>query len=447
MLAFLSRLSNRANKSDSLPTRASEVAPRRPRRPRGQAWVATTQLWKMVASRYCLLDGDREAVSTLLRSALLDGADATCSHGLLPGGAELNALMKAAFNGRAECLEPLLSVLNPDATMPSIHWTALMYAAAQGQGDCVQILAPLSDPALRDFEGRSALDIAMALVERELACLTTTVSDGLLALARHNEPTAQQWLQLAQWGVLANHPPLLRAALDHCDARKLTIARQYRAHADPALNVAAECGLADALQCLLDAGADPLGRGGERDRSALECAVDGFPHNAPGCSDCAAILRPLALAAPESMVAESALLHAIASDSGLTRTFFAVPDLNFKNAHGNTALHLAARFKNTEILEALLVRGADIRLRNEAGLTPLDIAFADKNWPVADALMSKMSAKEVARAMQQMTATLFPRSTPQFEAIVLEAVSGLNVQSSADATDPSAGRRAPGRRL
>ena len=49
-------------------------------------------------------------------------------------------------------------------------------------------------------------------------------------------------------------------------------------------------------------------------------------------------------------------------------------DVSFIDNDGNSALHLAVKFKQTNIVSALLLSGADSYLKNKAGLSPLDLA-------------------------------------------------------------------------
>ena len=49
-------------------------------------------------------------------------------------------------------------------------------------------------------------------------------------------------------------------------------------------------------------------------------------------------------------------------------------DTSCVDEDGNSALHLATKFKQTNIVSALLLSGADSYLKNKAGLTSLDLA-------------------------------------------------------------------------
>jgi|JFJP01.1.fsa_nt_gi Ankyrin repeat len=52
-------------------------------------------------------------------------------------------------------------------------------------------------------------------------------------------------------------------------------------------------------------------------------------------------------------------------------------DASCVDESGNSALHLAVKFKQTNIVSTLLLCGADSYLKNKAGLTPLDLVKKD----------------------------------------------------------------------
>lgn len=53
------------------------------------------------------------------------------------------------------------------------------------------------------------------------------------------------------------------------------------------------------------------------------------------------------------------------------------PQVNLQNSNGNTPLHLACQYPRVETVELLLKRGADVKIKNQQGLTPLDINFRE----------------------------------------------------------------------
>lgn len=49
--------------------------------------------------------------------------------------------------------------------------------------------------------------------------------------------------------------------------------------------------------------------------------------------------------------------------------------LNNKDKEGNTALMLAVTYGNTRVVRRLLIHGADRSIKNNEGLTPLEVAI------------------------------------------------------------------------
>jgi hypothetical protein len=75
--------------------------------------------------------------------------------------------------------------------------------------------------------------------------------------------------------------------------------------------------------------------------------------------------RTLLMSLVNSMTAPSSnLVQKVISDCG---------SINAKNVEGWTALHYAAEFRGTNIIELLLENGADLRATNSAGNTPLHL--------------------------------------------------------------------------
>lgn len=70
-------------------------------------------------------------------------------------------------------------------------------------------------------------------------------------------------------------------------------------------------------------------------------------------------------------------------------------EVNAEDADGNTALHAAAEAMETESCIELLNLGASVRVLNDFGETPLDLAASIKGNPVTDILLAA-SAREVA---------------------------------------------------
>ena len=67
------------------------------------------------------------------------------------------ALMLAAEQGRAECVETLAPLENGRKNV--YGWTALMYSAENGHLECIKILAPL-EKGMKNKKGLTAKSIA-----------------------------------------------------------------------------------------------------------------------------------------------------------------------------------------------------------------------------------------------------------------------------------------------
>jgi hypothetical protein len=91
---------------------------------------------------------------------------------------EKTAMVYAAGNGNADCVQALLGA-GVDANARYAHdATALMWAAAYGKDDTVRLLLSKgADPSARDERGETALTIA----EREKQAGASTLLQGALA--------------------------------------------------------------------------------------------------------------------------------------------------------------------------------------------------------------------------------------------------------------------------
>lgn len=65
------------------------------------------------------------------------------------------------------------------------------------------------------------------------------------------------------------------------------------------------------------------------------------------------------------------------------------PDINAKNDDGQTPLHYAITFRETEMAIKLIDAGADIDVRNKKGRTPFQLASHLGNKEIADHITSK----------------------------------------------------------
>ena len=66
-----------------------------------------------------------------------------------------------------------------------------------------------------------------------------------------------------------------------------------------------------------------------------------------------------------------------AGDMGLVTELVDKVDLDSPDKPGNTSLHSAALFNQTEMIKLFLQRGASLSAKNNIGETPVDIASVD----------------------------------------------------------------------
>ncbi|XP_026304000.1 putative ankyrin repeat domain-containing protein 30B-like [Piliocolobus tephrosceles] len=65
------------------------------------------------------------------------------------------------------------------------------------------------------------------------------------------------------------------------------------------------------------------------------------------------------------------------------------PNANIVDVYGNTALHYAVHSENLSMVAKLLSRGADIEVKNKAGLTPLLLAITKRSEEIVEFLVTK----------------------------------------------------------
>jgi ankyrin repeat protein len=126
--------------------------------------------------------GDLEA----LRAALADGADPS---GQSVGG--VCALVMAISNGRAACVEELAGLTDPDVRDAMSNRTPLMWAASLGEVECVRLLAKRGN-----LDARAAPDGGTALMwaasgdrpDQIVAALLEAGADPVIANARGATP-------------------------------------------------------------------------------------------------------------------------------------------------------------------------------------------------------------------------------------------------------------------
>ena len=69
--------------------------------------------------------------------------------------------------------------------------------------------------------------------------------------------------------------------------------------------------------------------------------------------------------------------------------------VDFRDNHGSTPLHKACQYGQTQFLSFLIENGADVRLKNSVGQTPLDIAVGNMDSKTTHALLDSIPASSI----------------------------------------------------
>ena len=301
---------------------------------------------------------------------------------LLTAGADPNLrdssgstpLALAAFNGFRNVMEPLLrnrADPNLTTTNPPAYYTEkdrqqstgapLHFAAFRGDAAMVSLLlANHADVQLgRPWSKETALNIAAGRGDTNVARLLIAAGANVNAAPLNGGFTP---LHTAAFNRQREMVRLLleKGALPNANA-------VYRDPDTTPLMIAAERGDSGIVCLLLDAKADPNPKT-TNGYSALLGAI---------WSDQADLVKLLLAHRADANARKDGiplLETALRSTNAVFATMLeAKPDLNARNAKGRTALHLAVQSGLVEKAEMLLAAGADPNIRDNDGLTPLDL--------------------------------------------------------------------------
>ena len=379
----------------------------------------------------------------------------------------LNALSKGASvaNGGviASDLEALEAVrlLAPLSDLsfvePSLRKNALMLAFEQKKTLCAAFLAPLSDAAQRNAHGHSALAIALAKGARKGAVgidaemVKKAHAQALKCVVQGIEPTAEQWEEIARVAVENGDPELLEDASHHCGLGEIQVEEGLLhggrgSEFGSLLFLAARGSSAEVIETLLRAGLNPE-EGRPRNPQFTEgttplmhavhesaTRVADFSTSGQENEPRLACVRALARVSDptaRNVIGEGALSIAIEHSAAQSLKILlahghspnTVDDDGFTALHLAVTLHAETAFEKTdraeECIEAL-AEVSDLKRKNKAGETALDIAISSGDVHVIDILLGAMSPEQAHDAMAKVHAALFPRGARKLEARELE---------------------------
>jgi ankyrin repeat protein len=281
---------------------------------------------------------------------------------LIKQGADVNAhsktgftaLMFAAQQGDADSARILLAAkANPNEVMPKTGATPLIIASAISQPEVVSLLLDNgADPNVKDANGFTSLHHAVRDTDYGVDPATKAIQVKVVkALLAHGaNPNAR--LQLDKEKVAAE----IKAQAGNAGARTkrtaITITEVELEGATP-LALAAEVNNLDAVKALVDAGADPT--------IATEKGTTPLILASGAGTDVQRARAP----EERAMAAQTA---AYLLDHGV--------DVNAAGQFGWTALHSASYQGLNDLVELLVKRGAKIDAFDQLGQTPLSISLS-----------------------------------------------------------------------
>ena len=95
-------------------------------------------------------------------------------------------------------------------------------------------------------------------------------------------------------------------------------------------------------------------------------------------------------------------------------------DLNLQDSQGNTALHIAVQYNQTNVAKYLVDKGADLNLQNNDGKIPVDIA-AKSPTNIAETLYEEIDLNESGDTKTKKEHKAEPNKKPKAISPVIEA--------------------------
>jgi len=371
------------------------------------------------------------------------------------------------------CAKLLIEFCDPNVQAGMKKRNALALAFESGKWDCAEFLAPKTDLSQTDAYGLSALAIGLAAWaghhhSRGEPIAAPEHFNALKFIARANEPTKEQWAELATLAVGQADLEFLKEAATHCELSAIKATQgDWMRIGEPLLMGAASLGLPEITAFLIERGCPLNERSGGMQATPLIGAIIGRggllgSTEKPGHAECLTAL--LAAGADSSWKTAQGETPLMLAASGCriqcASALLAACDPDEQDSAGRTALmHAVNRAKsiNREVdeyreqlkLVGILAKRTNLSARSSGGKTALDMAIAHRIPELIDEVMGAMEPKAIQEALSAMHAAMFPKAARIAEAgqleEAIEQARGARPSGGASRADISFGPDAEGR--
>lgn len=278
-------------------------------------------------------------------------------------------LLVAAQRGHLECVQLLLkSGADVNARALFMNYTALIGASYRGHFEIVrELLRAGADPSMRDKDGNSALTAtlqiqASAYRSQPAFCARILLQSGLdlgVSSADKNSESALYYAILCHDTECLKMLTGVIADLNAVDSFYGTTSLMH----------AGKCGRQEAMEILLEAGADTR----ERDKSGMTLLLHLAAHGK--IRGVKLLANAVRMSEGDASLAELVNTPLVRPDRTVVRRM-PLEDLSDINMDGFTPLMVAALRKKSEIIKELLRLGAHVGLKSDCGQNSLEIYIA-----------------------------------------------------------------------